>query len=57
MTFRIPKHIDDSYTPLDIVRPVCHPKVSLWKLLKPEKDTSLSDLRKRKQTLLFLNNN
>ena len=53
MTLRIQKHIDDSYIPLDIVRQVCHPKASPWILLKPEKDTSFSDLRKLKQPLLF----
>ena len=41
--FRIQKHIDDSNIPLDIIKPVSHSKISPWKLLKHEIDTSLSD--------------
>ena len=41
--FRIQKHIDDSNIPFDIIKPVSHSKISPWKLLKHEIDTSLSD--------------
>ena len=44
--FRIQKHIDDSNMPLDIIKPLSHSKISPWKLLKPEIDTSLSEFKK-----------
>ena len=49
--------MNDSNIPLDIVNPVSHSKIPPWKLLKPEIDTFLSELRKLKQILLFSNKN
>ena len=50
--FRIQTHIDDSHIPLDIIKPVSHSKIPPWKLLKPETETSLSELKKTETTPL-----
>ena len=46
--FRIQKHIDDSYIPIDIIKTVSHStcKMPPRKQLEPEIDTSLSEVKK-----------
>ena len=52
--FRIQKHIGDYNIPLDIITPASQSTIPPWKLIKPSIDTSLSELKKLKQTLFFL---
>ena len=48
---RTQKHIEDSNLPWDIIKPVTNSTIPTWKLIKPDVDTSLSEVKKN-ETLL-----
>ena len=50
--FRIQKHIEDLNLHLDIIKPVLNSTIPPWKLIKPDVDTSLSELSEFKKNVI-----